>query len=58
MRTPNLSAAIFRPSRSSYWSQSDRELVTPDGRRFWESIKPFATGPLFVPPPSPPFWRH
>ena len=57
MRTLNLSAAIFRPSRSSYWSQSDREPVTP-WDAYKESIKPFATGPLFVQPPSPPFWRH
>ncbi len=57
MRTVNLSAAMLRPSRSSYWSQSDRELVTPTDA-YKESIKPFATGPLFVQPPSPPFWRH
>ena len=57
MRTLNLSAALFRPSRSSYWSHSDRELVTPKDV-YKESVMPFATGPLFVQRPSPPFWRH
>ncbi len=57
MSTLNLSAALFGPRRSSYWSQSDRELA-PSTDAYKESIKPFATGPLFVEPPSPPIWRH
>jgi hypothetical protein len=57
MSTLNLSAALFGPRRSSYWSQSDRELA-PSTDAYKESIKPFATGPLFVQPPSPPIWRH
>jgi len=53
----NLSAAIFSPSPSPCRSQSDRELVTPLDA-YKEAILPFATGPLFVRPPSPPCWRH
>jgi hypothetical protein len=57
MRTLNLSAALFRSGRSSHWSQSDRERMTPMDA-YKESIKPFATGPVFVEPSSPPFWRY
>jgi len=57
MRTLNLCAALLCPARWSYWSQSDRALPTPVDF-YKDSIKPFATGPVFVQPPSPPFWRH
>ena len=56
MCTLDLSAIIFRPDRWSYRSQSQHKWVTPMDV-YKESIKPFATGPLFVQPPSPPVWR-
>lgn len=57
MRTLNLSAAIFCPARSSYCRQSGHTLPTPLDA-YKDSIKPFATGPVFVQPPLPPFWPH
>ena len=40
MRTLDLSAAIFRPGRSSYWSQSDRERVRPTDvyKEFYQAV--------------------
>ena len=57
MCTFDLSAAILRAGRPSYRSQSQGERVTPVDV-YKESIKPFATGPLFLQPRSPPFWRY
>jgi len=57
MCTPDVSAAMFCPARWSHWTEPDVALPTPmmvDKN----SIKPFATGPVFVQPPSPPFWRQ
>jgi len=57
MCTLDVSAAMFCPARWSYWTESDSVLPIPmDSNK--DSIKPFATGPVFVQPPSPPFWRH